>query len=72
MQASTYGDLSPRIRKKWVDAVDSGKLELTLTNKVPKGYVQDLKTGTIYRADTWLKRLVGGLAKLEDGKLQES
>jgi len=38
---------------------------------VPRGYVQDESTGTIYKLETWLRKVRQGLKDAKDGHLAE-
>lgn len=46
----------------------SERLEILLSASVPRGYVKDMRTGTLYKLETWLERVATGLALWEDAR----
>jgi len=43
------------------------RISVDLRGDVPRGYVRHIKTGTIYKLETWLEKLRQGLVDEADG-----
>lgn len=69
MHPADYSELPAATRQALKDLrTEAGDRALTMDASVPRGYVRDISTGTLYRLETWLAKVNAGLVKDANGK----